>query len=121
MTTELSKNLICIQVRSGVEIWVEKERAEVLVGMLTAPNPPQFLKYEGRIINRADIVGVFTAQDMEECTRRKNGQWKCPFNFWHEKKQECAHHLTQKNYDLYKQDLKATSDRFKNELTDKYK
>lgn len=87
---EISKALVCVCLRNGVEIWVEQDRAENLIGLLTAPNAPQFIKYEGRLLNRADLVGVFSASDMEEHTRRKNGQWKCPQNSWHQKKEDCA-------------------------------
>ena len=76
---------MCVQVRSGIEIWIEADRAEQLITILSLPNPPQFLKYEGRILNRADIVGVFTPQDMEIISRRKNGEWKDQKGEWHQK------------------------------------
>ena len=28
---------------------------------------------------------------MESKTRRKNGQWKCKWNFWHNRGERCAH------------------------------
>lgn len=87
---ELSKNLVCVCMRNQVEIWVEADRAETLTNLLTSQNAPQFIKYEGRLINRADLVGVFSALDMEDVTRRKNGEWKCKMNEWHERKQECS-------------------------------
>jgi hypothetical protein len=34
-------------------------------------------------------VGVFTAAEMEDLTRRKNGQWKCKWETWHELRQDC--------------------------------
>lgn len=87
--TELSKNLVCIVIRGGIQIWVERDRSENMIAILTAPNPPQFVKYEDRLINRADVVGVFTALDLEEHTRRKNGEWKCEYN-WHSRNQLCT-------------------------------
>lgn len=86
---ELSKGLLCIYIRNGIEIWVEEDRVKLLTQNLFTPNPPQFFEYQGRPINRADLVGVFTAKEMEELTRRKNGQWKCLKSNWHEKRQEC--------------------------------
>lgn len=90
MSTELSKNLVCICMRGGIEIWVEQDRSENMVAMLTGQNPPQFMKYENRLINRADVVGIFTASDMEEHTRRKNGEWRCGKGEWHERGIKCA-------------------------------
>lgn len=84
----LSKNLVCILIRGGIEIWVEQDRSENMVTLLTSSNPPQFVKYDNRLINRADVVGIFTAADMEEHTRRKNGEWKCA-ETWHQKGQKC--------------------------------
>lgn len=86
---ELSKNLTCICIRNGVEIWVESDRAENLVEILKSPNAPQFIEYDGRMLNKADLVGIFSAEDMESTTRRKNGQWKCASNTWHDRGQKC--------------------------------
>lgn len=86
---ELSKNLVCIVIRGGIEIWVERDRSEAMVSLLTSQNPPQFVKYEQRLINRADVVGIFTAGDMENTTRRKNGGWQCKESHWHEKGEKC--------------------------------
>lgn len=85
----LSKNLVCIVIRNGISLWVEQDRAENMISLLTGNNAPQFVKYENRLINRADVVGIFTAADMEEHTRRKNGEWKCPSGEWHPKATKC--------------------------------
>lgn len=85
----LSKNLVCIVIRNGLSLWVELDRAENMISLLTGLNAPQFVKYENRLINRADVVGIFTAKDMEEHTRRKNGEWECPFDTWHGKSLKC--------------------------------
>lgn len=89
MTTEISVCLVCVSLRNGVEIWIEKDKAESLMAALSSPNPPQFIKYGGRLLNRADIVGVFEASDMDSLTRRKNGQWKCASGKWHDKGEKC--------------------------------
>lgn len=89
MNQELSNQMSCISIRNGVEIWLETDRASSLVKLLTAPNPPQFVEFDGRLINRADLVGVFTAIDMAEVNRRKNGQWKCVENNWHARDIKC--------------------------------
>jgi len=90
MPNELSVNLACVSMRNGVEVWVERERANALVGLLTGKEPPQFISFDGRLMNRADIVGVFTAQDMEDMKRRKNGQWSCRGGKWHDRNDKCA-------------------------------
>lgn len=87
---ELAKNLYCIQMRTGVEIWVEKDRAEKLQNILQSISGTKFILFEEETINTADIVGIFKATTMQDVTRRKNGQWKCQNNTWHEKTEKCT-------------------------------
>lgn len=86
---ELSKDLLCIYMRFGLEIWVERERALKFYALLGQPNAPQFTEIDGNLVNRADVAGVFTAASMDEFRRRKNGEWKCYRGTWHEKRVEC--------------------------------
>lgn len=79
---ELSKELVCLLMRQGVEVWMEKERANNLKALLVSIKESKFIDYDGRLINSADISGIFTAQDMEDYTRRKNGQWKTSGGIW---------------------------------------
>lgn len=84
---ELSKELKCIQIRSGVEIWLEAERIPKLLERINSNE--RFIEVDGQIINKADVVGVFGATAMEETTRRKNGEWKCTYGNWHKKFETC--------------------------------
>lgn len=89
MSTELSKNLMCVQMRSGVEIWVEADRANSLQDILEKISSSKFIRFDEQTFNSADIVGVFSALTMSDLTRRKNGEWKCQEGEWHEKKDKC--------------------------------
>jgi hypothetical protein len=88
--TQLSKNLMCIVIRGGIEKWVEKEKSDTLSSALKRKDCPQFIEYEGEMINRADITGIFSADTMQEKTRQKNGQWKCQYGEWHDKFEKCT-------------------------------
>ena len=89
MTTEITKNLMCILMRDGVEIWIEEEKLETLKEMIETR---KFVSIGKEMINTVDISGIYEAKTMEEKTRRKNGQWKCKFGYWHQNKnEECAH------------------------------
>ena len=89
MSKEITKNLMCIRIRSGVELWVEREKAEKLISLL-GTTKTKFVEIEEEVINSADIEGVFTAKTMEDLTRRKNGQWKCEFGTWHSRGEHCG-------------------------------
>lgn len=89
---ELTTPQKCVQIRSGVEIWIDARKADVLIAEIQKReqkgNRGTFT-YEGRLINTADLVGVFLPQDMENATRRRNGQWPCKEGEWHAKGAEC--------------------------------
>lgn len=88
--TQLAKQLMCIQMRSGVEIWVEKERVETLQDILTKITGSKFITFDDQTINTADIVGIFAANTMEAHTRRKNGQWQCSVRGeYHDRGEKC--------------------------------
>ena len=92
MTNEVSRSLMCVQMRSGVEIWLEEDKASSLQDALQKITTSKFVMTpDGRqTINTADIVGVFLASTMEDTTRRRQGEWKCGFGSWHQKKGECS-------------------------------
>jgi len=85
---ELSKELKCVVIRGGMEIWVEAEKMDSLYSAIEKGG---LLKIDGNLVNAKDVVGVFGATVMEETTRRKNGQWKCESGYWHNRGEECAH------------------------------
>src|SRR3990167_2572302 len=87
---ELSKNLLAIVMRNGVEIWLEEERANNIMTALAAGGGTKFVKVGGEFINTADVLGIFTPETMEANTRRKNGQWQCRIaGTWHDRKEKC--------------------------------
>lgn len=75
--------------RSGVEIWVEYDKAEKLQTVLNGIKTSTFVHFNDETINSADIVGIFKAWTMIEYTKRKNGNWKCDQGNWHEKGEKC--------------------------------
>lgn len=83
MTLEqsLTKELMCIKMRSGVEIWVEKEKAQKLIDLL-GTTESKFVDIGGEMISSMNVEGVFSAKTIEELTRRKNGQWKDSKGKW---------------------------------------
>jgi len=85
MTTEISKELMCIVLRENIEIWIEKEKAENLISALEQKKEKGFISIEGQFINVADVVGIFKASVMDDTIRRRNGQWKDKKGNWQDK------------------------------------
>lgn len=86
---EITKNLKCLMLRNGVEIWAEAIRFDNLSANLQGSQKIGFVKIDDNLVNAADIVGIFTPEAMEALTRRKNGQWKCSYEYWHDRNNRC--------------------------------
>lgn len=87
MEQEITKNLRCILLRNGIEIWEEKDKTNKLQDLLSNIKVSTFVHFEDMSINTADIVGIFDPKTMDNYSRRKNGEWKCREGVWHEKGQ----------------------------------
>lgn len=93
---EVSKNLVCVLIRGGVEIWMEREKIEPF---LDAMDKKQIIHLDGNIINTVDISGIFKPEVMQERTRRKNGDWQDTKGNWHQRGErvcpKCQRYLPQ--------------------------
>lgn len=87
MTPDIQRK--CVLIRSGLELWIEVERADKLIQALRQPDLPRFINIDNQLVNTYEIEGVFTPSAIEERTRRKNGQWKCAKGTWHDRSQKC--------------------------------
>jgi hypothetical protein len=88
MNQELSKNLVCLLTKTGVEIWMEEDRAANIKKVLR--EGAEWLDFDDKFISKTDISGFYPAYDMEGRTRRKNGEWKCRYNEWHDRFKKCG-------------------------------
>jgi hypothetical protein len=79
---ELTKKQKVIMLRSGVEIWIEEEYANRLKSVLLNSKETKFIEIDDSVINSTEIIGIFTPQELEDATRRKNGQWKDKNGKW---------------------------------------
>jgi hypothetical protein len=97
MSTEITKELRCVMLIGGLEIWLEKSRAEKLRQAMTVKKT---VEIDGSEITVSQIAGIFTPSHMDEFKRRQNGEWKClNAGEWHEKFQKChCGTIEQKNY-----------------------
>lgn len=87
--SEIVKQQMCILMRSGVQVWVDKDRASKLMNILGSEKG-KLVDIDGEYINTSDIVGVFNPITIEDMTRRKNGEWKCQVaGTWHARGVKC--------------------------------
>lgn len=105
--SNLTKNLMCISMRNGIDIWLEEERVKTLKTFLKTAKG--FIELGDEMINSVDIIGIFSAKTMEEQIRRKNGEWKCKFGNWHKKGQDCTcQEKKEENVTIYGQEEAQT-------------
>ena len=88
MKKELSKDLLCLLTREGIEIWFEKSKIREVEEKLEYN---KFINIDGNTISVSNVSGLFTAQAVEEMRRRKNGEWKCKYDYWHSRGDQCGH------------------------------
>lgn len=86
---EIMNKMFCVSMRNGVELWVDEKVATDIQNLTTQTSQSVIISIGDKSINTADVVGIFSAQDMEEAKRRKNGQWKCVNGNWHDKNEKC--------------------------------
>ena len=87
--TYISRNLMCIKLRNGIDLWIENDRADKLKDMLMNGDN-KFIEMDGDIFNRADIMGIFSSKSLEDYNRKTAGQWKCAQSVWHNRGERCA-------------------------------
>jgi len=94
MSQELTKEQVCIITQNRAEIWMDKDKLPMILAAIR--NETGLIEINGNYINPKHIE-ILTAQEMENITRRKNGQWQCKWGKWHEQRQRCLcrfDHLT---------------------------
>jgi len=89
MTSDITVPEMCIYLRNGIEIWVERNKAELFGRDLVAGNK-SIVQINGQYINTVEIVGIFDPVYLQELKYRKMGMWKCKFETWHEREGVCT-------------------------------
>lgn len=87
--SEIAKIQKCLVVKGGLQIWLDEERADRVEQALQTHSGAGFLPIDGRLININEVSGIYTPADLEEMTRRKNGEWQCKKGKWHERNEKC--------------------------------
>jgi hypothetical protein len=90
MTNEIARQQKVLVLRNGLEIWIDKDKAEEIENDWVNGNLKGAFKIEGRTLNTSDLSAIVKPLDMEELRRRKNGQWKCRFGVFHDRGEKCS-------------------------------
>jgi hypothetical protein len=90
MSDALTKNLKCLLIRGGIEIWLEAdELAQITLVLEKLAGKQTFLALKGRIINTFEIQGIFTPEDMANKERIRKGLHRCEHGKWWKRGEDC--------------------------------
>ena len=89
METQVAKIQQCVYLRNDIEVWVDEEKGENIKQDLEKGAVGDFIRVEGRLINTKDIVIVCPAEDLTDLKNKKQGKWKCEYNTWHNRSDNC--------------------------------
>src|SRR3990167_560017 len=90
MNTEIAKSQKVIVMKSGLPLFVDAERAKNAEQILASGTGHRFLGIDEQTINSAEIEGIYSPEQYEEIQRIKKGDYKCKFQRWHAKREECS-------------------------------
>lgn len=87
MTLDIQRK--CVVMRSGMEFWISLDEAQKLEAILMKSEHHKFIAIAGETINTADLAGIFAPITLDDYHRQKRGYWKCDFDKWHPRNQDC--------------------------------
>lgn len=87
MMPDRRQYVICT--REGIKIFIDAEKGQAFSEDLVSGEIKGFVRIEGRTLNAVDITGIVFPEDIEDLTRRKNGEWQCQQGKWHERGRQC--------------------------------
>ena len=78
----------------GFKIWLSDEEAKAVRNALLSGNTT--LDVEGRIF-KSDDIALLKGEDNDILEKTKKGMWQCEYGYWHNKNDQCAHHMLKNN------------------------
>lgn len=91
MASELSDKTHVLVTRLG-DFWVKLERGNAIMN-IKQQDPQATIEMDGSFIAANNIDGLLTAAQYNELQIKRRGGWQCKYGHWHEKFNQCAHHM----------------------------
>ena len=99
MKKELTDKIICLGLAGGNKTYLNEIQYQELKAKLKS-GADMIIISEGtadeKIISKHAISFTMSANEVENSIKEKRGEWKCEYNFWHKKGEECGHNLEAK-------------------------
>jgi len=91
MNKALSTKNYVLVLSDRSKFFLNKEEAELVKEAIR--NDVKYIEIGESIVMTFSISRLVTGAEYEEVERVKRGEWKCRYNEWHERNQECGHML----------------------------
>lgn len=91
MTNEITDKNKVVVTKLG-DYWVSQKQAEALATHIDKDRDGSVVLEGNRILNKS-IEGILTPEAYNIYNLKKRGGWQCRYQYWHERNQQCAHHL----------------------------
>lgn len=91
MTNEITIGTHVAVTRLG-DFWISKKRADAIVNIKNTM-PQGTIELDGNYISCQAVDGIVTAQQYAIMNTKRRGGWQCKYQHWHERNQQCAHHM----------------------------
>jgi len=89
MSSDLAVVKCMVQMRSGADIEITEEEANILRGILRETTEHKFIQMGKVTINTADVVTVLTPEEATKAEMKRRGMWMCKLGNYHERKEAC--------------------------------
>ena len=90
--TEIIKAQKIILMKSGLIFWINSDTAEKISRHLSNQTAHSFItitELNNKSLNSAEMEGVYGQEEYDDLQKLKQRMYKCSFNNWHKKNEEC--------------------------------
>ena len=88
---EITNKTTVIVSRLG-DFWVTPEQAGRIMD-IKEKDSSATIDLEGNLLSAHAIEGALKADAYDLLQKKRRGGWQCKRQYWHEKNEQCAHHL----------------------------
>lgn len=92
MSKELKKQYWMLVTQLG-DYEIDEKQRKYIERLINTDNSAM-IDVESNLISVRSIYGILTPLEYTNYTHKRRGGWKCKYNHWHEKGQQCAHNQT---------------------------
>ena len=86
--------IYCAVLKGQYKIYLNKQEFDFIGKIINSD--ATVIQIGDKIIIKDSILFVIPARDIEDGDRIKHGDWKCRYNEWHIKGEECGHNLVKR-------------------------